>query len=269
MSLESQIAALVDSTTALTQEVANKQAHVDARVTAKIADLDNWRAGHLDEHPAIAVNFNASLTALGGTEPQQLPLAMGVHAGGDFWGKFDVTIIPVRTGEDPTTRPPVVRELLQYMGCDRQHFSAKFNIVQLTIKSIAAGFGPYVFHIPYQHVKVSEFTSVVMYHKVVGGADWGWTDSAKKGVWNQVTHHFSSNNAGEYVHVDIGVGGAPAVGDTLYLALPQIVPGKWNPQHRAPQMYNIFDLILDVAASGTPPAGMLGGVFAGITNTNR
>lgn len=269
MSLESQIAALVDSTTGLTQEVANKMGAIDQRVNQKRDELEAWRGGHLDEHAAMAINFNARMTAHGGTAPQVLPLAMGVHAGGDFWNKFDAELIPVRSGGDLTVRPPVVRELLQYMGCDREHFSGGFDILKLTIKSVASGFGPYVFHIPYQHVKVSEFTSVVMYHKIVGGADWSWMDNGKKGHWHQVTHHFVSGDAGAYVHVDISLAGAPAVGDTLYLALPQIIPGKWNPAHRCPQLYSPYDMILDVVASGTPPAGMLGGIFAGITNTNR
>ncbi|MEC5207375.1 hypothetical protein QF022_002331 [Vogesella perlucida] len=269
MSLESQIAALVDSTTALTQEVANKQAQVDARVTAKIAELDNWRAGHLDEHPAIAVNFNARMTAHGGTDPQILPLGMGVHAGGDFWNKFDVSLIPVRSDVDPTTRPPVVRELLQYMGCDRQYFAGYFDILKLTVKSVAAGFGPYVFHIPYQHAKVGVFTSVVMYHKIVGSADWGFVDNTKRGAWNQVTRHYGYGDAGSYTNVDIAISGNVAVGDTLYVALPQVIPGKWNAERRCPQLFNLFDPVIDIVSSGTPPAGMLGGVFAGLASTNH
>jgi hypothetical protein len=268
MSLEQQIAALVDTTSALTQEVANKQGQIDARVAAKINELDSWRNNHLDEHPAIAVNFNARMTALGGTAPQQLPLAMGVHAGGDFWNKFDVTIFPVFSGVDPATRPPIVRELLKYMNMDYQNFTGGFNIIKFTIKSVAAGFGPYAFNIPYQHVKGGALNSVVMYHKIVGKADWSWMDNTKKEVWNQVTHHvYSGNNAGDYSHVDIAPQNGINPGDTLYLALPQIIPGKWNPQHRCPQLYNIYDAILDVVGSGTPTG--LGGTFAGITNSNR
>jgi MFS family permease len=40
----------------------------------------------------------------------------------------------------------------------------------------------------------------------------------------------------------VGIGGPSDVGDTLYLALPQIVPGKWNPNHRAPQFYTWTNL---------------------------
>jgi hypothetical protein len=58
MSLESQIAALVQSTSNLTQEVANKQAQVDARVTAKIAELESWRSSARAEHPVINVFAN-------------------------------------------------------------------------------------------------------------------------------------------------------------------------------------------------------------------
>jgi hypothetical protein len=268
MSLEQQIAALVDSTTALTQEVSNKQAQVDARVAAKINELEAWRGNHLNEHPAIAVNFNARMTALGGTAPQQLPLAMGVHAGGDFWSKFDVTLIPVTSGLDPITRPPVVRELLQYMNMDSQYFHGGFNILKLTVKSIANSFGPFVFYTPYQHIFEGAFNSFVVYHKIVGKADWRWMDNAKKEVWNQVTHHiYASDAAGAYTHIDIGLSGSIAVGDTLYLALPQVIAGKWNPQHRCPQVHNIYDAIIDVVGSGNLSG--LGGTFAGINSGNR
>jgi hypothetical protein len=269
MSLEQQIATLVGRTANLLDEVAAKMAHIDQRVTQKRDELEAWRGSHLDEHAAMAINFNARMTAHGGSGPNTLPLAMGVNAGGDFWSKFDAELIPVRSGTDPLTRPPVVRELLQYMGCDREHFSGWFDILKLTIKSIGSGFGPYVFHIPYQHVKVGTFNSVVMYHKIIGGADWSWMNNGVKGQWHQVTHHANSNDAGGYNHVDIGIGGLAGVGDTLYLALPQIIPGKWNPARRCPQLYNVYDIVLDVVASGAPPAGMLGGSFAGISNLNR
>lgn len=53
MGLESAITDLVKSTTELTQEVANKQGQIDARVTAKIAELENWRSGARAEYPVI------------------------------------------------------------------------------------------------------------------------------------------------------------------------------------------------------------------------
>jgi len=267
MSLETQVAGLISATTSLTGEVSGKMAQIDQRVDQKRNELDSWRAGHLDEHPALCVNFNARFTAVAGSAPYQLPIGMGVHANGDFWNKFDVSFIPVVSGLDPVTRPAVVRELLQFMNMDRQHFSAGFNILKFTVKTVA-DFGPYVFHIPYQHVKAGPFTSVILYHKIVGRSTWGWMNNGVKDAWTQATNHvYSGNDAGGYVHVDVGIGGPTDVGDTLYLALPQIVPGKWNPEHRAPQFYNLYDSILDVVASGTVSG--LGGTFELVTNANR
>ncbi|UZX55220.1 phage tail protein [Yersinia ruckeri] len=192
------------------------------------------------EHSALAVNKNAALNDLAGIPPQQLPVGMGLHAGGHFWDKFDIEMIPVASGVAPETRAPIVRELLQYMGMDRLHFHGAFNIMKVTIKKTIDGFGPYAFHIPSQHIPTGCFMSFVLYYKIIGGADWSWCHNEVKGRWHQHTHHlFSGNAAGNYSHVDIGVAGNPAVGDVLYLALPQIIPGRWNPDHRCPQLFNL------------------------------
>lgn len=68
MSLESQIAALVQSTSGLTQEVANKQAQVDARVAAKIAELEAWRAGARAEYPVVNLLANSRFAADGNAD---------------------------------------------------------------------------------------------------------------------------------------------------------------------------------------------------------
>ncbi|MCP1289795.1 hypothetical protein NK214_06280 [Chromobacterium sp. S0633] len=252
MSLESSIADLVRATTDLTATVRGKTVEIDGKVAAKISEMEVWKNGHLSEHGFIAVNYNARMTRVSGEAPQQVPIAMGLNAGGDFFSKFDLKIIPVVGGVDPATRPPVVRELLQYMGCDRHNFTAEFNIVELTVKSIAKGFGDYVFYIPYRHIKTGAFHSCVMYHKLVGTADWGWMDNRFKGAWHQVTQHqFTPGDAGGYFHVDVGVTNA-SVGDKLYLALPQVVVGKWNPELRIPPLFNIYDMILNAVPSALP-----------------
>ncbi|AWK14757.1 hypothetical protein SK355_07420 [Candidatus Fukatsuia symbiotica] len=213
---------------------------------------------HINEHAFLAVNKNASLTDVAGEAPQQLPVGMGLHAGGDFWGKFEVELMAATSGVDPATRPAIVRELLQYMNMDTIHFTAGFNIMKLTIKKTVDGFGSYVFHIPNQHIKTGCFMSFVLYHNIVGNTDWWWCDNAVKGRWHQKTHHLFSGKAastyhrggklsdlsrkhaaGAYTHVDIGISGKPTIGDVLYIALPQVIAGKWNPAHRCPQFYNV------------------------------
>lgn len=82
-------------------------------------------------------------------------------------------------GEELASRPPIVRELLQYMKSDDRHFSANFNILHLTVKKVSEGFIP-MFFVPYQHVKMGAFTSVALYHKVIGQGDWNWMDNSKK-----------------------------------------------------------------------------------------
>jgi len=253
MSIETELQNVVAAASALNQTVRGQIDQINAtvnttatnltnNVNAKLSQMDAWRDGHLDEHPAFSVNANADFLTLSGEAPVQLPSGMGVHANGDFWNKFEVEIIPVRSGPLPEERPPLVRELLQFMNMDRQHFSAAFNIMRMSIKAVT-DFGPYVFHIPAQHVKAGPFTSVILYHKIVGRSSWGWMNNGIKDAWAQATHHvYSGNDAGGYVHVDVGIGGPSDVGDTLYLALPQIVPGKWNPNHRAPQFYTWTNL---------------------------
>lgn len=252
MSLESAIAEQTSAVTALTQAVNNKMGSIDAKVQQKINELESWRSDHIHEHPALAVNYNASMLRLSGVAPQQVPMSMSLNAGGNFFDKFSLNIIPVITGNDTNSRPPIARELLQYMGCDQQNFSASFNIVEITVKSIANGFGPFVFTIPYRHVKSGAFHSVILYHKLVGQANWGWVNNEIHDKWNQhTTHVFTPGNAGGYTHVDISIANA-AVGDKFYLALPQIVLGKWDPSLRAPQFFNIWDMIIDAVPSALP-----------------
>ncbi|WP_337881762.1 hypothetical protein [Chromobacterium haemolyticum] len=250
MSLESSIAELVRASTDLTATVRGKTADIDNKVAAKINEMEAWRNGHISEHGTLAVNYNARMTALSGSAPHQVPRGMFLNAGGDFWNKIDVNIIPIRSGQSAESRPPVARELLQYMGCDRQDLTAHFNIVEFTVKRTdITGF---VFTIPYRHVKAGAFHSVVMYHKIQGKADWSWMDNSVKGKWAQSTSHcHSPGDAGAFAHVDVGVAN-PEVGDKLYLALPQIVIGKWNQALRAPQFFNIYDMILDAVPDAQP-----------------
>lgn len=77
---------------------------------------------------------------------------------------------------------------------------------------------------------------------------------------------FLSDRAGAYAHVDVSLSNAQ-VGDQLYLALPQIIPGLWNPEHRLPALYNYYDPVIDVIGNSTISG--LGGVFANINNSNR
>ncbi|WP_323872550.1 hypothetical protein, partial [Xenorhabdus doucetiae] len=205
----------------------------DARVTYMYSN-------YINERTALAVNKNASFIDLAGSGDRQLPVGMGLNAGGNFWDKFDVEFTKVESGVDPVTRPPIVRELLQYMKMDRIHFHGNFNIMKLTIKKVTNDFGSYVFYIPNQHVQNGCFMSFVVYHKIVGNSDWWWCDNTIKGRWHQQTNHlFSNGSPGDYVHIDFVLSGNSSVGDILYIALPQIVTGKWNPERLCPQLFNI------------------------------
>ncbi|UGA38918.1 hypothetical protein JOS77_04335 [Chromobacterium haemolyticum] len=58
MSLESGIASLVTASTELTATVRGKTAEIDAKVAAKIAELEQWRVSARSEYPAINILAN-------------------------------------------------------------------------------------------------------------------------------------------------------------------------------------------------------------------
>ncbi|MBP4049320.1 hypothetical protein J9978_07390 [Chromobacterium violaceum] len=200
---------------------------------------------------SLAVNYNASMLKMS-SGSNALPISMGTGNPALFWKKFDVTFTPVQSNELPETRPSLVRELLQYIGSDVRYFSMGFNIMELTVKdpSIQMDFD---FFIPYRHVKSGAGHSVIIYHKLLGKGDWTWLDNDVRGSWNQATRYVSSTAGGDYTHVDLKVVN-PEVGSKLYLALPQIVIGKWDPKRRAPQFFNIYDIVQDMVPTATPSA---------------
>ncbi|PHM25143.1 hypothetical protein [Xenorhabdus budapestensis] len=198
-------------------------------------------SSYMNEHTSLAVNKNASLTDLAGSEGRQLPVGMSIHADGKFWDIFDVEFTRIITGIEPENRPPLARELLQYMKMDELYFHGDFNIMKLTAKKSVDKLDSYIFSIPNQRVQTGCFMSFVVYHKVIGSANWRWCNNSIKGKWNQHTSHLYTNNfPGKYSHIDFWVGiEGIKVEDELYIALPQIVTGKWNPNNLCPQLFNI------------------------------
>ncbi|CDL83730.1 phage tail protein [Xenorhabdus szentirmaii] len=206
----------------------------DARVT-------HMYTSYINERTALAVNKNASLTDLGGSGERQLPVGMGINANGKFWDIFDVEFTKVVTGIAPENRPQLARELLQYMKMDELYFHGNFNIMKLRAKKSADGLGGYIFHIPHQCILTGCFMSFVVYHKVIGKSNWKYCNNSIKGKWNQHTTHVYTNNfPGLYDHIDFKTDGHSInAGDELYIALPQIITGKWNPDNLCPQLFNI------------------------------
>ncbi|BDU46905.1 hypothetical protein [Vibrio nigripulchritudo] len=83
-------------------------------------------------------------------------------------------IIPVRSGSDPLTRDPEVKSLLDYMGigANRDHFSANFNILKMTVvDATRLGTGGVDFFMPDQHVKLSPAMTYMHYFKTVGSVN--------------------------------------------------------------------------------------------------
>jgi hypothetical protein len=193
---------------------------------------------YINERTFLAVNKNASLTDLAGSENRQLPVSMGIISG--FWDVFDVEFTKVISGIEPEERPPLVRELLQYMKMDGKYFHGDFNIMKLKAKKTVDKIKNYVFYIPNQHVPTGSFMSFVVYHKIIGSANWWWCNNSIKGKWHQNTSHLYTNNfPGKYSHIDFIVDEGVKEGDELYIALPQVVTGKWNPNNLCPQLFNI------------------------------
>ncbi|MDH0866456.1 hypothetical protein [Mitsuaria sp. GD03876] len=247
MSLESQIAALVDSTNQLTQTVASKMDAINTTVNAKVAELDAFKAGLLSQLPMMALNYNHDFLDVSGTAPQQLPVGLAVSADGAFWNRFSAELIPVNTGADPATRHDEAKALLDAMGIGRgtQHFTSSFNILKLTRKD-AVVISSLVFYIPARHVKSGNGASFVAYAKTVGSSTWDYLPSTA-GQWKQfaTTWPAGTNDGrgvGSYLQLDFKVQNS-SVGDVLYLALPTVVLGSW-PEGR--KLGNIVNIVNEV-----------------------
>lgn len=158
-----------------------------------------------------------------GGNTYQVPQGMGLNAGGNFFDKFEVELIPVISGSDPATRPIVVGELLDAMGigADTLHFSTSFNIFRIKNIGTEASYPSYDLFIPDQHVKYGQGASFIRWCK---GDGWSWGVNNLT-EWTQLVSSWNPGaNSGSYIHIDYN---SVKLGAELFLALPTVIPGKW------------------------------------------
>ncbi len=232
-SMDSATAALI----AARQDLEGKNAAIDASVAAQQAAFAAWKTQKSLSESYVRINANAEMTTYSGGAGQQLPAGMGVYAGGDFFTKFETEIIPVANGVAANTRPQVAQELLDYMGNNVVHLVYGICILRVTVKANAAGIASYSFTAPFQHMPVGQVMSYCAYHKQVGSGTWNYA-GAVKGAWSHNVTHHGPGAPLAYDHIDYAISN-PIVGDTLYLALPQIVTGRWPADKKPPFFVSI------------------------------
>lgn len=246
MSLEAQIAALVQASNNLTGAVNGKMQQIDNKVDQGIADVNESAERALTSLPFFAVNGNNNflkytITAGGNPSPYQSGWGNGLD------GKFQTELIPVFSGTDPNLRPTIVRDLLDFMGVgsNTQHFSANFNILRIKNISGQSGFSNFAFYIPWQHIKRDNWTYMVYCRGK--GFSFGPNETfngSNKDQWRLFSATFSQSNSatGQYVHVDMYCDSSDA---EIWIALPSIIPGIFPEGRKLPELYNITNEVLD------------------------
>lgn len=222
---------------ALAQEVAEKMADIDTKVAEASNAFQQFQESSRGELGFVAQNYNHDFLELV-TMPngQKLPVGMGVNAGGNFFDKFEVNMIPAISGADPDSRDPVAQELLTEMGCNTKHFTRSFNILHVKRIPGSPAVSGYTFFIPEQHIKAHQGASFVFWAKGRGtswGMDTGMVWQQRSHTWRAATHE--SGNPGAYIHVDVYMNNEDS---ELYLALPTIVVEHWPENRKLGNLYN-------------------------------
>ncbi|MFD2177850.1 hypothetical protein [Veronia pacifica] len=251
MSIEQQLADVVDSATALTDQVVGKMAEIDDKVNHITEHAQNAVNDATNKLGFMAMNRNHRLSAYI-TSPEankhgvinKYPMWWGIKR--DVIEKCHLELIPVLSGEDPDNRHPEARELVELIGMENlRHFSGGlFHILKITVLdetvSEAEGWAMYIAD---QHIKANPATTFLCYAKVNAKGHASWLGSDTDGEWVQKRSLLDSNKPGSYVHVDINFHNSVEVGDEFFLALPSVVPGVWPDGKKHGVLYNLHDKI--------------------------
>ncbi|MCC8380055.1 hypothetical protein [Xenorhabdus sp. PB30.3] len=170
-------------------------------------------------------------------EVNAFPIGMGITEKRNDC--FKMEMIPVTTGDEPSTRNPEAIELLNFMGIGNiKHFSETFNILKMTVTDTSfIQLEHYDFFIPDQHVKTSPSSTFMAYYKTVG--DFGVSYLGNSGgKWERAFSHIQHNSPGHYIHIDLNFSDNVKVGDVLYLALPTICTGLFPKEYMHGNLYN-------------------------------
>ncbi len=246
MSLEQQIGALVKASENLTGAVNGKIGEIDKKVDDGIQHVQDAAVLSLESLPFFTVNGNHDFlkyttTAAGNKSPYKMGWGNGLD------GKFETELIEVRSGSNPSTRLPVVRELLDFMGigANTLHFSANFNILRVKNISGLSSFPTYALYIPWQHIKRNNWTYMV-YSRGKGfscGPNETFNGS-NQDDWRLFRTVLKQNSGaiGAYVHVDMRCYAADA---EMYIALPSIIPGIYPEGRKLPELFNVTTMTLN------------------------
>ena len=240
MTIEQNIAELVQASNKLTGVVDGKIQEIDSKVASAEQKFNGLNDELISNLGFVALNYNSDFldvhtlaeNALG--SENTYPIGMGV--GGGRNDCFKSEIISVVSGSEPNSRDTEVTELLNFMGIgSARYFSNNFNILKLTVlDSLFIESSGYDFYIPQQQIKRSPSASFMAYIKSVGDIKWRGGSNHE---WQQIVDHHSSANPGSYTHIDINFQNAK-VGDIFYLALPTITVGHFPKSKKHGNLYN-------------------------------
>jgi len=176
------------------------------------------------------------------------PRWAGVGAGRN--DGLESEMISCQSGSTPSTRPLIVRELLDFMGvgADRFYFSGSFNIWKITVVDPAVlGTGGIDFHLPSSHMKSSPSTTFMQYVKTEGDVSLNFGGNTA-GVWDRCYRHAKSANPANYTNIDLHLANAKA-GDVVYIALPMMCTGKFPQSVKHGSMLNLNTSLMRKIAS--------------------
>jgi len=240
MTIEQNIAELVQASNNLTGVVDGKIQEIDSKVASAEQKFNGLNDALISNLGFVALNYNSDFLDVHTLAENALgientyPIGMGVNKGRNDC--FRAETISVVSGSDPSSRDVDVKELLTFMGIGSAlHFSSSFNILKLTVLDASfMDLGGYDIYIPQQHVKRSPNASFMAYIKSVGDMRWR---GAVNNEWLQIVDHHSTDNPGSYTHIDINFKNAK-VGDMFYLALPTITVGHFPKSKKHGNLYN-------------------------------
>ena len=112
----------------------NQNTTINEAVDSMQEQVSGYVSSARAEQGFLVINKNHHLLdTVPAVGDNQLAVGMGLNGGGDFFSKFATTMIRVSTGVEPSTRPPIARELLDAMGigANTRHFSGSFNIFHI------------------------------------------------------------------------------------------------------------------------------------------
>lgn len=190
MSLESNIAELVQASNALTGTVNGKIADIDRRVATKVAELESWRNQARDEFPVLRMTRNQFGNVL-----DNALVGWGVDAG------TSVTISARRdivSGAVWSTRDEEEKKILTLMGmAGEQYFQPMIRILKLTWKKNPGAKNTLL---PFQVLPMRTGHTVASYARILRGSVSGYYLQGAGSDWSLCGEYVARGRPGAYAH---------------------------------------------------------------------